>query len=81
MEKPANRVNLKAQEKNQERAMPQKPSRFKEWILMSNDVKGPIKQILKMDVELDNTEVTSDLNKITFIGAIEAETRSKQVEV
>lgn len=48
---------------------------------MSNDVKGPIKQILKMDVELDNTEVTSDLNKITFIGAIEAETRSKQVEV
>lgn len=33
-----------------------------------------------MDVELDSMEVTSDLNTITFIGAIEAETRSKQVE-
>lgn len=33
-----------------------------------------------MDVELDNMEVTSNLNKITFISAIEAETRSKQVE-
>lgn len=34
----------------------------------------------KMDVELDNIEVTSDLNKITFISAIEAEARSKQIE-
>ena len=33
-----------------------------------------------MGVEWDNVEVTSDLNKITFFGAIEAETKSKQVE-
>ena len=33
-----------------------------------------------MDAEWGDTEVTSDPNMITFIGAIEAETRSKQAE-
>ena len=31
-------------------------------------------------IPVSNTEVTSDPNMITFIGAIEAETRSKQAE-
>lgn len=47
---------------------------------MLNAVERFSKWIPEMDVELDNMEATSDLNKITFISAIEAETRSKQVE-
>lgn len=39
-----------------------------------------MKWVPKTDIELDSMEVTSDLNAITFIGAIEAETRSNQAE-
>ena len=42
--------------------------------------RGPMKWVPKMDAEWGDTEVTSDPNMITFIGAIEAETRSKQAE-
>lgn len=42
--------------------------------------RGPTKRVPKMNIELDKTEVPSDLNMITFISPREGEIRSKQVE-
>lgn len=79
VEKPESKANEKTSGKSQIRAIPQKASWWFQGIV-SGDVERPSEMSTRNGCWMSDTEVTSDPNMITFIGTIEAETRSKQVE-